>query len=103
MQVAWSAASRTNGELARQMRLGTGGEGCDFLMPDRDPLDPAPAADGVRQAVQAVADEPVDAFDAGSGQDLDELFGHSLCHEASPERGRPPAAGLRTGLTWGKT
>ena len=84
VQVAWPAAAGADGELAGQMRFGTGREGRDLLVPDMDPLDLALAADGIRQPVQAVADEAVDAFHAGSGQDLDELFGQRLRHEAPP-------------------
>ena len=40
------------------MRLGPGGEGRDFLMPDMKPRDLALPADGVSEAVQAIADNP---------------------------------------------
>jgi len=44
--------------LSREMRLGPGGEGRDFLMPDMKPRDLALPADGVSEAVQAIADNP---------------------------------------------
>ena len=62
-----------NRELAGQMRLGAGREGRDLLVPDMDPLDLALAAERVGQTVQAVADDAVDALDAGRSQRLGEL------------------------------
>jgi len=41
-------------------------------------------ADGVRQAVQAVADDSVDALDASGGECLNELVSDTSCHGYSP-------------------
>ena len=49
------------------MGLGAGGKSRDLLVPDMRPIDLAPAADRVGEAVQAVTDNAVNAFDAGGG------------------------------------
>jgi hypothetical protein len=50
---------------------------------DQMPLDLALAANGVANAVEAIADDPVDAPDAGGDKDVGELIcnrpGHRLC------------------------
>ena len=74
VQIAGSAAPRADGELAGQMRLGAGREGGDFFVPDVDPFDLALAADRVGQTVQAVADDAVDALDAGGREGFGELI-----------------------------
>ena len=84
VQIAWSAAPRADGEFARQMRLGAGRERGDLLVPDMNPLDLALPTNGIGQTVEAVADDAVDAFDARSGEGLDELIGHNICHGYSP-------------------
>jgi len=37
-------------------------------------------ADGIRQAIQAVVDDAVDALHASGGERLDELVCDDLCH-----------------------
>ena len=76
VQIARPAAARADRELARQMRLGAGRERGDLLVPDMDPLDLALPADGVGQAVQAVADDAVDPLDPRSGEGFRELVSH---------------------------
>ena len=80
VQVARPAAAGADRELAGQMRLGAGRERRDLLVPDMDPLDLALPADGVGQAVQAVADNAVDPLDARRGEGLGELVCNGLCH-----------------------
>jgi hypothetical protein len=77
------------------MRLGTGREGRDLLVTDMHPCDPALPADRVGQAVQAVADDAVDALDAGGREGLGELIGDG-CHLSLPGRVRSRRrAGIR--------
>jgi hypothetical protein len=47
------------------------------------PLDLALAANGVGQAVQAVADNPIDPLDAGSDEGISELIGNGS-HDTAP-------------------
>src|SRR5258707_7109616 len=57
------------------MRLGASG---DFLMPDMNPIDLSVTADGIRQTIEAVTDDAVDALDTGRCQDLNELVNNVL-------------------------
>ena len=66
------------------MRLGAGGECGNLLVSDMQPLHLSLPADGVRQAVQAVTDDSVDALDASGGECLSELISDTSCHGYSP-------------------
>src|ERR1700687_586798 len=67
-------------------RQGAGGKGGDLLVPDMHPLELALAADGVRQAVQAIADNAVNPLDASGCERVGELIRHGLRHVSlSPE------------------
>ena len=83
VQIARPATSRADRESSGQMRLRPGGEGGDFLMAHMDPFDVAAAAEGIRDAVEAVADDPIDALDAGGRQGCGKLIGNS-CHDFAP-------------------
>ena len=65
MQVARSATACTVRERARQVRLCTRRKGGNLLMADMHPLDLALAANGIGDAVQAIADDAVDPLYAG--------------------------------------
>jgi hypothetical protein len=80
VQIAGPAAAGTNGELAGQVRFGAGREGRDLFVPDVDPLDLTLSSQSVGQAIEAVADDAIDSFDAGSGQCFYELVGYCFCH-----------------------
>src|SRR4051812_39431868 len=64
VQVAGSTAPGADRQAPGQLRLGARRERRDLLVADMDPCDFALPADCVRQAVQAVADDPVDPLDA---------------------------------------
>ncbi len=81
MQVARSAAAGANGELTREMGFGASGERRDLLVPHVNPLDLALTAYGVRQAVQAVANNAVDPLDARRSEGFDKLFCHCFSHD----------------------
>ncbi len=59
---------------------GACGEGRHLLMPHMQPLDAAVAAERVRKSVQTVANDAVDALDAGGRESLDHLIGDSSRH-----------------------
>jgi hypothetical protein len=80
VQIAGTAASRAYREFAGQMRLSSRRKRCNLLVPDMEPLDLAMPADGVRQTVEAVANNPVDALNPCGGKCLDELVRYGLCH-----------------------
>src|ERR1700758_5264290 len=84
VQIARSTAACADGKLAGQMSLGPGGKRGNLLVPDMKPLDFAVPADCVRQTVQAVADDAVDAFHSCGGECLDELVSYKPCHRYSP-------------------
>ena len=62
------------------MRLGSGGEGGNLLVPDMQPLDFALPADRIGQAVQAVANDAVDALDACERKGLSGLVCDAFHH-----------------------
>ena len=60
-------------------------EGARFLVSDMHPGDLALPTNGIGNAVEAVADNAEDPFDAGRGEDLRELISDRFCHaEPSP-------------------
>ena len=79
VQVARAAAAGADGELARQLSLGAGGEGPGLLVAHVHPVEgPVGAANGVGQGVEAVADDSVDPLDALRQQSLDDVVGDLL-------------------------
>jgi hypothetical protein len=66
------------------MRLSTRGKCGNLLVPDMKPLDFAVPADSIRQTIQAIADNAVDAFHARGGECFDKLVSHCLCHNRPP-------------------
>jgi hypothetical protein len=85
--IARPAAPGTDGEFAGQMRIRPGGEGGDLLVPDVDPFDLSLSANGIGEAVEAVTDDPVDAFNSRRSKRFGELICNSSCHVSSPVRG----------------
>jgi len=76
VQIAWSAATRANSEFARQMGFGTRRKGGNLFVPDMHPLDLAVAANGVSNAVEAVADDAVDPLDTRRRESFGELISY---------------------------
>jgi hypothetical protein len=76
VQIAGPAAASTNGEVTRQMRLGTSREGRDLLVPDVDPLDLALSSQSVGEAVEAIADNAIDPLDARCSEGLRKLISY---------------------------
>src|SRR5262249_53976964 len=74
MQVAGPAAAGTDGEFAREVRLGAGGEGRGLLVAQMHPRDLLLLAQRIGETVQRIADHAVDALDA---RDI-EGFGHQV-------------------------
>src|SRR4029077_20029555 len=58
----------------------TGSESGNLLVPDGHPFDPALPAHGISKAIEAVADDSVDALHTRSGKYLDKLLGDGLGH-----------------------
>src|SRR6516165_3738265 len=81
VQVARSATAGANGELTREMGFGAGRERGDLFVPHMDPFDFALTAYGVRQAVQAIANDAVDPLDARCSEGFDELICHCSSHD----------------------
>ena len=78
VQVARPAASGADRELTCQMRLGARRECGNLLVPDVNPLDFSVTADGVGQAVKAVADNAKNPLNARSAEGFDELVSDCL-------------------------
>src|SRR6516162_3424956 len=81
------------------MCLRTRRESGDFLVPDMHPFDLVLAANGIGDAVEAVADNAVDALDARCSQDLRELISNGLCHLGLP-RGERDDSGAPCTMRW---
>ena len=80
MQIAGAAAAGADGEVPRDMGVGAGGEGGDLFVAHVQPFDPAAPANGVGEAVQAVAHDAVDALNSSGDEHLDHLVGDGLGH-----------------------
>ena len=80
MQVTGAAAAGADREVAGDMGVGAGGEGCDLFVAHVQPFDPAAPANGVGEAVEAVADDAVDALHARRGENFNHLVGDGLGH-----------------------
>src|SRR5262249_37960882 len=82
------------------MRLGARREGRHFFVADVEPLDLALAANGIGDAVEAVADNAVNALDPRCSKDFRELISNSICHVcvsqfAARPRSTPEDAGVQ--------
>src|SRR4051812_34667077 len=64
VQIAGSAATGTNGEVAGQVRIRAGGEGSPLLVSDVQPRNLAVPAQAVREPIQAVAHNSINPSDA---------------------------------------
>src|SRR5215471_1421697 len=84
MQIAGSAAAGTDGELTRQMRFGARRKTGHFLVADMHPLDLSLAANGIGDAIEAVADDAVDPLYAGECQGFHELISNGFRHAPLP-------------------
>ncbi len=89
VQIAGAAASGADGELAGEVRFGSGGEGGDLLVTDVRPFEAATffrsvSADGIGEAVERVAGESVDASDSAVLQAFNDDVCDCLCHARSP-------------------
>src|ERR1700722_14036119 len=83
MQVARTAASGADREVAGEVCLGPCREGGDLFVPHVNPLDFAMAANCVGDAVETVAHDAEYALDAGRRQGLDELIRYRSGHTVS--------------------
>jgi hypothetical protein len=68
------------------MRLGAGGEGGDFFVPDVHPFDIALATNGVCQTIEAVADNAVYALYPRRDEELDKLICDCSWHISALQR-----------------
>lgn len=62
MEIAWPAASGTDGELAGQVSLGTGRKGRHFLVADMNPVDASVTADRIGKVILAIPSDCIDAL-----------------------------------------
>jgi hypothetical protein len=74
MKIAWPAASCTDCDRPREMSFCSRGESRHFFVADMNPLDLTLFANGVRETVEAIANDSIDAFDPGGGEDRRKLF-----------------------------
>ncbi len=80
MQIAGTAASGADRELAGQMRLGAGRKRAGLLVAHMHPVDAADPPQRIGEAVQGVADDTIDALDAGLLQRLRHVVGNDPGH-----------------------
>jgi hypothetical protein len=81
VQIARAATPRTNGQLAGELRFGSGRESGRFFVANMNPLDPGVAMKSVGHRVEAVTYEPINSLDAGLGKSLDQFFRHGSGHD----------------------
>ena len=79
VKAAGAAAAGAGCQVVGELRLGPGREGAGLLVPHVDPFDLADA-DGARDLVQRVADDPVAPLHAGCLKRFDQYIGNSLSH-----------------------
>ena len=99
VQIARAAAAGAYGEGASDMGVGASGEGGDLLVAHMQPFDAAAPANGVGEAIEAVADNAIDPLHARRGENLDHLVGDGLGHrvllgsarQADDKRNRAPS------------
>ena len=75
MEVAGPTASGADGEGARQVRFGAGGEGGGLLVPGVDPFDRSVGAQRVGDAVERIPGDAVNPADAGGLEGFDKKVG----------------------------
>jgi len=81
VQVAGTATSGADRETTCDMRIRAGRERGDFLVPDMQPLNAAMAAQGIGEAIEAVAHDSIDTLDTGGGEGFDHLVCNSARHD----------------------
>jgi hypothetical protein len=97
VQITRSAAAADH-EITREMRLRTRCKGCNLLVPDRNPFDSFLTTKRVRQTIEAIADDAIDALDACRREHFGKLICDCSYHDTSLQRnasGSQPALGLR--------
>jgi hypothetical protein len=92
VKVARAAAACADRKLARQMRFSTRGECCAFLVTRVDPFDSTHSPEGVRQAVERIADDAVNVLDACQLENASNVVGRGHGHGSDlPCNGRQRA------------
>src|SRR5580658_8674301 len=81
MQIARSAAAGADREITREMRLRTCCKGRDLLVPDMNPFDLSLATKRVCQTIEAIADDAIDALDAGRCEHFRKLICDCSYHD----------------------
>src|SRR5271156_1939424 len=101
MQITRSAAAGADREITREMRLRTRGKGPDLPVPDMNPLDLSLATKRVCQTIEAIADDAIDALDAGRCEHFHKLICDCSYHDIFlrlKSSGSQPELGLRKQL-----
>jgi hypothetical protein len=84
VEIPWTAASGADRKLSRQVRLRTGRESRNLLVPHMHPFYLALAADRIGQPVQTVADDAIYPLHAGGSEGFHELISDCFSHSDSP-------------------
>jgi hypothetical protein len=83
MQVSGSAASGAYSQFAGEMRLRPRRERACLLVAHADPLDILAGANRIRDAIERIAGDAVNALNARSHENVYQQVRHSLCHSVS--------------------
>ena len=78
MEVARAAAAAAYGQIAGKLCFRTGGEGAHFLMPHVNPFNGFLPAEGVRNGVQTVTHNAVNALYPGFFQNFNKLISYRI-------------------------
>jgi hypothetical protein len=92
VQVAGTAAARTDRQLAGELGLRPGGECSGFFVADAHPIDFAAAAYRVGHRIEAIADDPVDALHARLRKRIHQMLRNGPRHDLPPVSKRADAA-----------
>src|SRR5271166_1606161 len=80
MQVSRTAASSADRQFAGEMRFGASRERGRLLMADMHPLNLVSSANRVRDSVERIAADSVNALNSGFQQNIYKQVSYSLCH-----------------------
>ena len=78
VKIAGAAAAAAHGQVTGQLGFRTGGKGAHLLMPHVDPFDGFFSAEGVRNGVQTVSHNAVNALYSRFFQDFNKLISYRI-------------------------
>src|ERR1700758_1125649 len=78
------ARTATDREFSRKVRFGASGEGGPFFVMNVNPLDRFQPSERIREPVQRIFDDAIDALHTGLGERLGQILCCSPAHPRTP-------------------